>query len=200
MFGEYVYDHSPALYSDFILINDSEGLNSRTDYINAFAVHGFEIVEYKDDLSFRIEYEKNLKCGKGKIAVLNEKKAYIPYDILQRLSIYAVSLHTLFPKLNSDVLQHKSIMDLDLLTMVISNNYENLLRREETEQYFDTIVYSKSNLSAYFSERFKTILSTLNAIPSYKDWYRIAEEKALIEEKLIQTYKNKNINFDDKSL
>lgn len=101
MFGEYVYDHSPALYSDFILINDSEGLNSRTDYINAFAVHGFEIVEYKDDLSFRIEYEKNLKCGKGKIAVLNEKKAYIPYDILQRLSIYAVSLHTLFPKLNS---------------------------------------------------------------------------------------------------
>ena len=76
MFGEYVYDHSPALYSDFILINDSEGLNSRTDYINAFAVHGFEIVEYKDDLSFRIEYEKNLKCGKGKIAVLNEKKAY----------------------------------------------------------------------------------------------------------------------------
>ena len=78
MFGEYVYDHSPALYSDFILINDSEGLNSRTDYINAFAVHGFEIVEYKDDLSFRIEYEKNLKCGKGKIAVLNEKKAYIP--------------------------------------------------------------------------------------------------------------------------
>ena len=43
MFGEYVYDHSPALYSDFILINDSEGLNSRTDYINAFAVHGFEI-------------------------------------------------------------------------------------------------------------------------------------------------------------
>lgn len=28
MFGEYVYDHSPALYSDFILINDSEGLNN----------------------------------------------------------------------------------------------------------------------------------------------------------------------------
>ena len=186
MFGEYVYDHSPALYSDFILINDSEGLNSRTDYINAFAVHGFEIVEYKDDLSFRIEYEKNLKCGKGKIAVLNEKKAYIPYDILQRLSIYAVSLHTLFPKLNSDVLQHKSIMDLDLLTMVISNNYENLLRREETEQYFDTIVYSKSNLSAYFSERFKTILSKLNAMPSYKEWYRIAEEKALIDRYSIQ--------------
>ena len=186
MFGEYVYDHSPALYSDFILINDSEGLNRRTDYINAFAVHGFEIVEYKDDLSFRIEYEKNLKCGKGKIAVLNEKKAYIPYDILQRLSIYAVSLHTLFPKLNSDVLQHKSIMDLDLLTMVISNNYENLLRREETEQYFDTIVYSKSNLSAYFSERFKTILSKLNAMPSYKEWYRIAEEKALIDRYSIQ--------------
>lgn len=186
MFGEYVYDHSPARYSDFILINDSEGLNCRTGYVSAFAVHGFEIVEYKDDLSFRIEYEEKVKYGKCKIAVVHENRAYIPYDILERFSVYTVSLHMLFPKLNPDVLQKKSIMDLDLLTMVISDNYENLLRREQTEQYFDSVVYSKSNLSTYFSVRLKTILLRLNDTLTYREWYHIAEEKALIDRYSVQ--------------
>ena len=126
MFEEYVYGNSPAAYANLIWINDTDCLNRPTAYMKAFAAHGFDVVEYKDDLSFRIEYEQKLNAGEKKLAVLNSGKNYIPYDILNRFAVYTASLHKLFPRLNADALRHKSSMDLDLLTMVISKNFDNL--------------------------------------------------------------------------
>lgn len=186
MFGEYVYDHSPALYSDFMLINDSEGLNSRTDYIHAFAAHGFEIVEYKDDLSFRIKYEEKVKKRNGKIAMLRFNNAYIPYDILKLFSSYTVSLRDLFPKLNQDVLQCKTQMDFDLLTMVVDQNFENLMLREQTGRYFKTVVYSNTNLTSFLKQKLKDTLQKLKIYHTYRDWYHAAEEKALIDRYSVQ--------------
>lgn len=108
MFGEYVYGNSPATYANLIWINDADRLNRIAPYSSAFAEHGFEVVEYQDDLSFRIGYEKKVKSGNEKLAVMSYDKEYIPYDILTRFTAYAVSLRALFPKLNLDVLRHKS--------------------------------------------------------------------------------------------
>lgn len=78
MFGEYVYGNSPAAYANFIWINDTDCLNRLTAYMKAFAVHGFDVVEYKDDLSFRIKYEQKLNAGEKKLAVLNSGKIIFP--------------------------------------------------------------------------------------------------------------------------
>lgn len=149
MFGEYVYGNSPAAYANLIWINDADRLNRVAAYSSAFTEHGFEVVEYQDDLSFRIGYEQKVKSGNEKLAVMSFGKTYIPYDILTRFTAYTVSLRTLFPKLNSDVLHHKLKMDLDLLTMVIAKNFDNLTTPAQTENslrrlltaritYFDT--------------------------------------------------------------
>ena len=161
MFGEYVHGNSPAAYANLIWINDADRLNRIAAYSSAFAEHGFEVVEYQDDLSFRIGYEQKVKSGNEKLAVMSYGKAYIPYDILTRFTAYTVSLRALFPKLNFDVLRHKSKMDLNLLTMVIAKNFDNLTTTEQTEKFFETVVYGKNNLLRYFHTELEYILQKL---------------------------------------
>lgn len=181
MFGDYVYGNSPAAYENFIWINDPDQLNRLTAYMDVFAARGFEVVEYEDDLRFRIDYEEKLSTGEGKFAVLNSGERYIPYDIRKRFVLYTVSLRSLFPKLNADVLRHKSRMDLELLSMVVGKNFDDLTKPEQTERFFETIVYGRENLLRYFQAKWDCILQKAKRAPSYRDWYYIAEEKALID-------------------
>ena len=69
-----------------------------------------------------------------------------------------------------------------------SNTYINILeiRKESLEE----------GESGYLATKIGKLIGFFNLIFGELD----EEEKALIEEKLIETYKNKNINFDDKSL
>ena len=186
MFREYVYINSPAAYTNHIWVNDVDHISQNVTYIDAFAIHGFNVIEYEDDISFRIEYEKKREEGNEKIAVLNSGKEYVPYDILRNFTIYTVSLRNLFPKLNSEVLRHKSKIDFDLLTLVLKKNYDNLMNPEKTQKFFDTVVYSKDNLTAYFTEEVKHVLQEIQNATSYSDWYRIAEEKADIDRYSVQ--------------
>lgn len=143
MFGEYVFGNSPASYANLIWINDVDYLNRITSYSDVFEQHGFDVIEYRDDLSLRIGYEQKIKAGNEKLVVLNFNKAYIPYDIMKQFALYTVSLRTLFSKLNADVLHHKSRIDLDLLAMVAANNFDDLTKPEQTNQFFDTVVYGR---------------------------------------------------------
>ena len=186
MFGEYVYEKSSAAYTNLIWIKDAERLYRIAPYNQAFTAHGFEVVKYKDDLSFRVEYEQRVKAGNDKIAVIDIGKEFVPYDIIKCFSVYEVSMQSLFPKLNSDVLRMKSRIDLDLLTNVVLQNFDDLTRAELTERFFETAVYSKENLLEFFQEKLEGVLKVADAnatgcSPSYRGWYHIAEEKALID-------------------
>lgn len=90
MFGDYVFEKSSAQYRDKILLLDDENLNDRVNYLSAFSAHGFEIVKYTDDLTFRIEYEEKLKTPGEKLAIMAHTEQYIPYDVRRRLSAYRV--------------------------------------------------------------------------------------------------------------
>ena len=182
MFGEYVYGNAPATNANLIWIKDMDRLNCIVDYSSAFAEHGFEVVEYQDDLSFRIGYEQKVKYGNEKLAVLSFGKAYIPYDILTRSSVYPVSLKTLFPKLNSDVLHHKSKMDLDLLTMVIAKNFDNLTTPEQTESSLSKLFIariicfniSRQNWSTY-SKRQRRVRLIVTGIALQRKKHRLTD-------------------------
>ena len=97
MFGNYVYEQSAAAYTNRILLMDADRLEASTNYTACFERHGFRIVHYTDDLSFRIEEEENWKGNDGKIAVIASPGRYIPYDIQKRGKTYWVTKKNLFP-------------------------------------------------------------------------------------------------------
>ena len=186
MFGEYVFGNSPASYANLIWINDVDYLNRITSYSDVFEQHGFDVIEYRDDLSLRIGYEQKIKAGNEKLVVLNFNKAYIPYDIMKQFALYTVSLRTLFSKLNADVLHHKSRIDLDLLAMVAANSFDDLTKPEQTNQFFDTVVYGRDNLLLYFRLKLEGILQKATSAFHYHEWCRIAEQKAIIDRYSVQ--------------
>lgn len=186
MFADYVYEHSPAQYTDYILIDDFNDLNDRFDFIHAFAAHGYEIAEYQDDLHFRVEYEERIKRGSFKLAVLRQNRAYFPYDMERRFTRYTVSMRSLFPKLNPEVIERQSLLSLDLLTRVVDKNYDDLVSREQTERYLETVVYSRDNLTAFFREKLDRLLQTAKDCQTYDTWFSAAREKAEIDRYSVQ--------------
>ena len=181
MFGSYVYEKSSAEYANKVLLIDNDHLDETTNYSADFLSHGFEIVKYKDDISFRLEYEEKIKIAGKKILLTAPADKYIPYDIRQKFRLFTLSFSNLFPMLNTDVLREKSLLDLELLCLAYRSNFENLLKRNQTEEFFQTKVYDKSNVKSYLSDAFSKLMSMMNVASSYKDWFIIAEEKAKID-------------------
>ncbi len=178
MFGNYVYEKSSAKYVDKILLIDDDNLDETTNYSADFLAQGFEVVKYTDDLSFRIKYEEKLNSAGDKIVVVAQTDNYIPYDIRRRLRAFTISLSSLFPMLNIDVLRGKSALDLDLLCLVYQSNFDNLRKRNQTEHFFRTKVYNKTNVKNYLMRALLKLMSQMKVCSSYKDCFSIAEENA----------------------
>ena len=181
MFGEYVYKMSSAEYTDRILLLDTDHLEDSTNYSADFLAQGFEIVRYKDDLSFRIEYEEKLKSSNGKLAIVAESEQYIPYDVRRRLVAYVVSLQALFPRLNADAIRGRDKMDYDLICNAYEGNYDTYRSRSDTEQFLRLKVYVKENIRIYLQRTLADLKAKADGCKSYREWFSIAEEKALID-------------------
>lgn len=181
MFGDYVYEKSSAEYADRLLLIDEDHIDEAMDYRADFESHGFDVICYKDDLSFRIEYEEKVKNPGGKIVVIAESEKYIPYDVRRRLRAYAVSLSALFPRLDARALKEVPELDYDLLSIAYSKDYESYKTRQETERFLRMKVYSKNTVQVYLSELMKECLLQSDECSSYKQWFSIAEKKAKID-------------------
>ena len=181
MFGELVYRMASGEYKNQILLIDEDHLEGRTNYSEDFTRHGFQVIRYRDDLSFRIEHEEQLRSGKNKIVVIADPKQYIPYDIQRRFSAYSVSLSKLFPRLNSELLREKSHMDYDLICSAIQNDFDNHRSKAETEVFLLMHVYEKSNIQLYLQAEYKALKEKAENRLNYREWFSIAETKANID-------------------
>lgn len=181
MFGDYVFEKSSAQYRDKILLLDDENLNDRVNYLSAFSAHGFEIVKYTDDLTFRIEYEEKLKTPGEKLAIMAHTEQYIPYDVRRRLSAYRVSFEKLFPKLDSAALKGMDKAGLDLLCVAYPANFDDLRQKNDTEKYLRMKVYGRDNVKAYLKKTVDDLIKRANSVFRYSDWFSIAEEKAQLD-------------------
>ena len=175
MFGNYVFEKSSAQYTDKILLLDDENLNNRANYISAFSAHGFEIVRYTDDLTFRIECEEKLKTSGEKLVVVACTEQYIPYDVCHRLSVYMVSLEKLFPKLHPAMLKDMDKAGLDLLCAVYPTNFDDLRQKQDTEMFLRMKVYSRTNVKAYLKKTVNGLIERAKKVSRYSDWFNIAE-------------------------
>ena len=181
MFGDYVLEQTSAEYENRILILDDEGLEEMTHYSADFKARGFEVVCYKDDLSFRIEYEDKVKSSGGKIVVMANSGTFIPYDIYCMLRSYVVSMSKLFPKLNSEVLREERNLDLELLCSAYKDNFDMLTGRSETENFIHLKVYSQYNVRIYIEKLLSEIKQLVHEAKNYQDWILIAEQKAKVD-------------------
>ena len=181
MFGNYVYEKSSAQYNDKVLLIDDENLQETTNYSADFLVHGFEVINYKDDLSFRVEFEEKLKTEGNKILIIADSHSYIPYDIGKRLRRYVLSLSGLFPRLNHELLKDKSKVDLDLICIAYGDVFDNLQQKQKTDIFLSTKVYSESNVRNYLESRIISIKEKVAQATTYREWFVIAEEKAVID-------------------
>lgn len=199
MFANYVFEKSDAKYKDKILLIDDDQLYSKVNYISAFSAHGFEIVKYTDDLTFRIEYEEMLKLTCKKLLLIASSEQYIPYDVRSTLYTYILSLENLFPKLHTETIRNFDNIKLDLLCSVYSSNYDELQQKVDTENYLCTTVFDKDNVKAYLQKFANELINRSKNISKYSDWFDIATAKANLDVMSIQYGININtqeINFE----
>lgn len=181
MFGDYVLKQTDAEYNNRILLIDDEGLDEATHYSADFQAHGFEVVHYTDDLTFRIEYEEKIKSSDDKLVVLAHSNSYIPYDLQRRLRAYIVSMERLFPKLNVEALKSRRDLDLELLCLAYLKNFDDLRQRKQTEDFFQEKVDCPENAAAYLKQLNAELQQKLECAKTYHDWFSIAETKAKID-------------------
>lgn len=181
MFESYVYEQSAAQYVNRILLIDSDHLEDATGFSRCFASHGFQIVTYESELSFRISHFEEIKTGNAKYAVIAKPGVYIPYDVYKAFAVFDVSFSTLFPKLNASVLKNSTALNLDLLCAAYKNCFSDLHISALTEQFLQEKVYTEENAREYLSAAVKKLKSVCAAAFSYRDWIEVSKLKATID-------------------
>lgn len=181
MFARYVFEKSSAEYSDKIILIDSDCLQNKIDYCAYFTQQGYEVIQYHDDLTFRVEHNDAIYGSKGKYALLVKPNSYIPYDVLQRFRSFEVSISNLFPKLNASAIKETLLMNFDLLTMAYNNNFSDLKIYTLTQQFVLNKVYCQPNIAEYLKVLKTKLDEEISNVRSYQDWFRIANLKAEID-------------------
>ena len=183
MFGQYIYEKTYASNTSRMLFIDEDGLEEQTHYTEEFAHRGFQIIRYKDDLSFRIEWEDKFKGGQDKYLILAEPKVYIPYDVLKACGSYKfhISLMNLFPLLQTQCIQEKADLNFDLLCMAYKDLYDDCCTHDKTEEFIDNVVYGRDNVREYVKQRIKDVSVLAEKAQNYRDWIKVAETKSEID-------------------
>lgn len=166
-----------------MLFIDEDGLDEQTHYTDEFEHRGFQILHYKDDLSFRIEWEDKFKSGQDKYLILAEPKVYIPYDVLKACGSYKfhISLMNLFPHLQIQCIREKADLNFDLLCMAYKSLYDDCRTYDKTKDFIDDVVYGKDNVREYVNQRIKDVSVLAEKTQNYKNWIKVAEAKSEID-------------------
>lgn len=181
MFADYVYEKAAAEYSNRLLLIDTDHLEKDTHYCAYFAERGFQIIRYVDDLHFRAEHSDILEKDTGKVLLLVEPGAYVPYDVIRRFKCVDVSVSALFPKLNSTVIREDRGMNYDLLSTAYSHNYDDLRSEAQTLMFRESSVYSYATVRDHLNEKLAALRKLTDSAATYSDWCRASDLKAEID-------------------
>lgn len=180
MFGAYVYELSSAEYEKHVLLIDEDGLEEKTGYSAFFAIHGFQIVKYENDLIYRLKTEGVVREGQQKILMIAGPCVYIPYDVQKIFRTTRLGIEKLFPNLNALAIRDAADMDYNLLTLAYKSNFSDLGAYKETECFIRDSVFGKDNVRRYVDELCRELTEDVKKAFSYRDWFTVAEKKALI--------------------
>lgn len=181
MFGDYVFEKSAGQYKKKICLIDSDDLEAKARYSSVFQTHGFRIVHYIDDLTFRVNYSALLDSNEQKVIIIAAPDCYIPYDVLEKCYVCKLSYKFLFPNLNDMVLREQSELNIELLTIAYQRDFENYTERKDTETFLRMKMYSTEIIKSYLHQQYQEVISLISSNTSYQIWLRVAELKANID-------------------
>ena len=181
LFDQFVYDQTPAKYSDKVLLLDDDHLKDKKNIDAEFREKGFEIVDYIDDLKFRIEHEEDVKADGKKIAVFADSDSYVPYDLLKRLAAYKITLQNLFLDLQVDPLRGMDKTRLDLVVQAYTTAFVKKFNKARTEEFIEKQVLSTENVKSYLEKLESQLRSIVSEAKTPQDWFVAAELKAKME-------------------
>lgn len=180
MFKEYIFKRAYGNQANRIIIIDENDIKGRYRYQDIFAEQGYMVIEYKDDLSFRIDYDSLMKDKSTKLVVIANPNQYVPYDVLKKFTVTNISYEKLFPRINTEVLNDLD-PDMDLFTIAYDELYDNLSSSVATERFVREKVNSIENIKKYCISQNSLLKDLVDSVKSYKDWFKIAEIKAKID-------------------
>lgn len=181
LFKRYVYEQSPAEHADKVLMLDEDHLKEKQNIDAEFRTKGFEIIDYKDDLSFRIEHEEDLKTEGKKMAVFADPQSYVPYDLLKRLVAYRVSLQNLFVDLDAQSIDGMKGTKLDLVVQAYTKAFVKNFSRSKTEDFIEKQALSTDNVRDYLDKLIQLLKTKTSEAKNPQDWFEVASIKAKID-------------------
>ncbi len=180
MFCAYVYELSSAEYEKNVLLIDEDGLEKKTGYSTYFIAHGFQIVNYENDLIYRSQVEGLARSGQEKILMIAGPDVYVPYDVQKTFRTTKIGISNLFPKLNAFVLKDAVDLDYNLLALAYRKNFSDLSAFKATKSFIRDSVLGKESVRNYVDILCKELTEDVDRATSYRDWFAIAEKKATI--------------------
>lgn len=180
MFASYLFEKSAAAYTNRLIFIDTDKLENATHYCAYFEEHGFRLVRYEDDLHFRVEYSDVLENNDVKILIIVQPGAYIPFDVIRRFKVVDVSVNSMFPKLNANIVREYSKINYDLLSTAYIHNYEDLRSPEKTTVFLSAM-YNYSTFNNFLNEKVELLYRLVKCATDYKDWFRISDIKTEID-------------------
>lgn len=196
MIAEIIISKMSLEYENKILLVDIDNLFINSEAITIAVKMGFEIYEYNDPLDFRYYYEKHLRGNKDRklIVHIRDNEKFIPYDIRKSFYFNVLDYSIMFPKIFTSSLRKMKNIDLELLNIAYHNYYGAQMSQNQTEDFLKEELYSKENLQEYYKYLAQQIRSSLESVKSYKDWFRIANLWAKIQQ--LNNSRRISINLD----
>lgn len=200
MFKNYICSDLPIQHNNRLLLIDTDNLNDSVKYGDYLRDNGYEVVNYSNDLNFRIGFETKLKNSEDKIAVITDGHAYIPYDIRKCFHEHGVSVEKLFSRLNFDVLKESVNIDYDLLTFAYKNTFGDISSRRDTEEFIHKEI--PKQISKYVEQLYAQVNANAKACANYNDWVSLSADKAYIDviatrNSIVNEYNEINVLFKD---
>ncbi|MDO8725845.1 MAG: BREX-3 system phosphatase PglZ [Candidatus Methanoperedens sp.] len=158
---EYVLRDFQKNISKLTLVADPDGLLSEYEILTEIRNREFDLIQFKDHVSFRYSYEMNYRqCWdngeeKDLVVVLHSDEATLdnlPYDLLTVGRKLSYKLSDIFPKLSNPIIQEVEKSDLDTLFTYYNGYSGAILSDNETIEFLLKNVYHL-NLSIHILPR-----------------------------------------------
>ena len=159
---------------------DTDSFSSVFDYFSVLKQSGFSVVDYEDEVSFRIIYERDIRNSKGKFAMIYHD-GYVPYDIRKAFRRIDVGYSSFFPNLSANILRNYP-NDLEIILFAGDDLYDDLSNDDPgTRRFIEEKVFSQTSVKRYGQQKLNELIHRAEAKPSAADWIGIAEDRAQLE-------------------
>jgi len=168
-------------YQKKLLISDLESFSDVFDYAAALRKLNFRMIDYTDQVEFRVIYEREIRDSQEKFAVILRSAAYVPYDIRKAFRFAELNFAALFPNLDAGILKNYP-NDAELILFACDELYDDLSGDPEaTRRFIEHKAFSQMSIKQYGQQKLKELDHRSEKQLSAAEWIRIAEERAQLE-------------------